>query len=462
MRRHAFYCLLGVGLALATASTAAAMDALSQWQPGLMYVSQQPAYASDAAECQEPYACDASMADQCGYAVCEQTGGSGCGPRCGAGCGSCRKPPVFFDAWVAQGFTGNPDHPNDNFNGPVTFNDRANEYQMNQLYLAFGRRVDAARHAWDIGGRVDLLYGTDYFFTTAAGLETRIDGSPKWNSSIGPRGTGAAMYGLAMPQLYAEVFAPIGNGMTVKMGHFYTIIGHESVMAPENFFYSHSYSMQYGEPFTHTGLLATYHATPSLELHAGFTRGWDTWEDPNNDLGALAGVTWTSPDKWTSLSLAVHTGNEDPAGQRNRTMYSLVFSRYVTDRLKYVFQHDLGTEDNAATLGNSRVDGNWYSINQYLIYQLNCTTSLGLRVEWFRDENSTRVFNAPADVVQGSNYTELTLGMNWKPLEQVVVRPELRWDWSDVRAPSIGATGMFDDFTKRNQFLLGLDVIVRR
>ena len=55
-----------------------------------------------------------------------------------------------------------------------------------------------------------------------------------------------------MPQAYAEVGY---NDLTVKVGHFYTIIGYEVVPAPDNFFYSHAYTMQYGEPFTHTGML---------------------------------------------------------------------------------------------------------------------------------------------------------------------------------------------------------------
>ena len=136
---------------------------------------------------------------------------------CGDGCGQCgdgvlsmcggggianyRKGRVqygdfAFYGWLAQGFTINPDDPNDRFNGPLTFNDRSNEYQLNQLYFAFENIVDRCGCDWDLGGRVDLLYGTDYFFTQAAGLETHSDGTPKWNSPNGPRdGGSAALYG---------------------------------------------------------------------------------------------------------------------------------------------------------------------------------------------------------------------------------------------------------------------------
>ncbi len=461
MLRPTILCLFIISLTLLAVRSLLAEELISKMEPnvaseqeavtddtGTPGISMQPSLESG---CCDPHQ---TCGDYCGECQCL---------RCRFENPCCDQNDGFFvRAWLDQGFTGNADSPSDGFNGPLMFNDRSNEYQMNQLYLSLGRAVDTNRFAWDIGGQVDLLYGTDYFFTTAIGLETNRDGTPKWNSSNGPRGSGAALYGLAMPQVYAEVFAPIGNGLTVKMGHFYTILGYESVMAPENFFYSHSYSMQYGEPFTHTGMLATYDVSPCLTFDAGFTRGWDTWEDPNETLGFLGGVTWTSPDDRTSIAFALHTGNEDAAGDNNRTVYSLVLSRQLTQRLTYVFQHDLGVEADAAVIGVDRVDGNWYSINQYLIYQLNCTTSIGLRAEWFRDEHSTRIFTVPAGLVEGRDYSELTLGLNWKPNQHVVLRPEVRWDWSGVNAPSLGVGGMYDDFSKKSQFTIGLDLILLR
>ncbi len=406
------------------------------------------------ASCGESCSVLSQGCDPCAYGPA-----SGCGYGCKDPC--CANGGFFVNAWLDQGFMGNTDSPSDNFNGPLLFTDRSNEYLMNQLYLSLGRAVNKKRRAWDIGGQVDLLYGTDYYFTQATGLETNRDGTPKWNSPEGPRGTGASIYGLAMPQLYAEVFAPVGNGLTVKMGHFYTIIGYESVMAPENFFYSHSYSMMYAEPFTHTGMLASYGTSPGLQLHGGFTRGWDTWEDPNNTLAFLGGASWTSQDERTSVAFALHTGNEDTSGN-NRTMYSLVFSQELTPRLTYVFQHDLGVQANGAVVGGNRVNANWYSINQYLFYKITQTLSFGTRVEWFRDEHSTRVLTLPADQVEGSDFSQLTLGLNWKPRKCLVVRPEVRWDWSGVNAPGQGVDGMYNSFSKKSQFLLGLDVILRR
>ena len=367
---------------------------------------------------------------------------------------------LFLHAWLTQGFALNPASPANNFNLPVTFNDRANEYQLNQIYLSLGREVRRQGCSWDFGGQVDFLYGTDYFFTTAVGLETHQDGSPKWNSGNGPRGTGAALYGFAMPQVFAEVCAPIGSGLSLKLGHFYTIMGYESVMAPENFFYSHAYTMQYGKPFTHTGLLADYDVSNGLAFQAGFTRGWDTWEDPAGNLAFLGGVKWSCPDGCTTIAFTLHTGDEDADGD-NRTAYSLVCTRKLNDFLTYVLQHDLGVEQNAVVKTVGLDEAMWYGINQYLLCDVTEQIRVGVRLEWFRDEDNARVLGIPiATQTSGGNYFALTAGLNWKPRRNITLRPEIRWDHSNVAGPPAATRRMFNSFTDTDQLLIAADLIV--
>ena len=265
-----------------------------------------------------------------------------------------------------------------------------------------------------------------------------------------------------MPQLYAQVAAPLGGGLSVKMGHFYSIVGYESIMDPENFFYSRSYMRQYGEPLTHTGFLASYGLAPRWTLLGGLTRGWDTWGDPNGKQAFLGGLEWSCPDGQTALGFALHTGSEDLAGRDNRTVYSLVYQRRLTPCLTYVFQHDLGVEAGAATSAEFEPDtAKWYGITQYVMYTVTPTTAVGLRVEWFRDQDNARVLGIPfTSLSDGGNYVELTLGVNWQPRTSVTVRSELRWDRSDVDAPALGIGGMYDDFQDRDQLTWATNLIL--
>jgi len=347
---------------------------------------------------------------------------------------------------------------------------------MNQLNLSFERAAAQDGCCWSLGGRVDLLYGTDYVFTTAMGLETQADGSQRWNGN-GPRGAGpgsAALYGLAMPQLYAEVYAPVLDGMNIKLGHFYSPLGYEEVMASRNFFYSHSYSLQYGEPLTLTGAVANCRVSRNLQLLVGGTLGWNSFDSSRDQWGVLAGVEWEANDGCTSLAWMVHTGDDGPPGvnspaffpgptnAHNVTLSSLVVTRQVTDRLQYVFQHDFGVEQDGEFSGGTFNAAKWYGINQYLLYELNDCWSFGVRFEWFRDQDHSRVLDLAtgAPLVSGGNYYALTAGANWSPWTDVVVRPEIRWDWSDTQSPVLGVGGPFSFFSEDDQLTAAFDLIV--
>ena len=225
----------------------------------------------------------------------------------------------------------------------MTFNDRI-DGQLNQVNAYIHRPTDTGGCGFDIGGRIDVLYGTDHRFAMSRGLETRGDSSNRWNSA------NRRFYGVALPQAYMEAAY---DDFTVKLGHFYTIVGYESVPAPNNFFYSHPYTMQYGEPFTHTGMLASYKITDTITLHAGFDRGWDNWEDDNDQLSALFGATWSN-GCGTSIAFAGTSGEEiSPitGADDDRFMYSVVLSHEMNDRLSFVLQHDLGIQRRSVTRG---------------------------------------------------------------------------------------------------------------
>ena len=359
--------------------------------------------------------------------------------------------------WIAAGIGAN--NWNSPFNGPITFNDRNWQGQMNQLYLVNEKLVDTS-NGLDWGGRIDLLYGTDYIYTTARGWDgflanqtngSGVAGSPSWASSKD--------YGLAIPQMYGEV----GYGdHVVKFGHFYTIIGYEVVPAIGNFFYTHAYTMQYGEPFTHTGILDTWTVNDQLTVYAGITNGWDNFSDPINILGPaanpgypgansnaafLGGVSFKNSDQSQSLTVTTSSGNE--AGDfvnliGNRSIISTVYTNKVTDKVTYVFQNDNGWQFNAGSLAIPLASGRgqagtaqWYGINQYMFYNFTETLIGGMRLEWFRDNNGYRVFNPIRNYWAGGpwqggyqgNFWQATWGLNWRATNNWMIRPELRYDW---------------------------------
>ena len=75
---------------------------------------------------------------------------------------------------IDQSFTANWSSPRDRFNGPVTWTDRSNEYQLNQAWLYFERATDTTKKDWDLGGRFDGFLGSNARFDTETGLENNI------------------------------------------------------------------------------------------------------------------------------------------------------------------------------------------------------------------------------------------------------------------------------------------------
>lgn len=377
--------------------------------------------------------------------------------------------------WLDTGITYNPAGPGDRFNGTVSFGDRAGELQLNQTYLYLERPVNVQGENWDLGGRVDFLFGTDAAFAQAGG-----DPQGHWDGHL--VGNHNRFYQLAIPQIYLEGVAPVGNGITAKLGHFYTIVGNESVMAPDNFFYSHTYLMQYGEPFTQTGLLASYAPTENFTINAGTVTGsiiggWDGVFDHNlEQWGFLGGVTWTN--NLTSFTAnATHGVQDQKIGDWN--LYSLVLHHDFFEDLHFTLQHDYGWADNAV---NNQA-AQWYGLAPYLIYDLSETISVGIRGEWFRDDEGFRALSRariaahpaaggsdhlqpipsrnPTGDLAGNTYYQLTAGLNWKPKPWITVRPNVRYDWVD-NIPMFDCTGGTGPVScdQGRQWLLSTDVIL--
>jgi len=316
---------------------------------------------------------------------------------------------------------------------------------MNQLYTFVEKAVDPSDIGPAWGYRVAYVFGTD-----APDYQAFGDGDFDygWNSSRD--------YGSAIPQLYLDIGY---QDLTVRLGRFYTLIGYEGSPATDNFFYSHTYAFYYGEPSSHTGFLATYEACENWSLHAGWTMGWDSGF--RNYLGAsmfLGGVSWTVSED-VSVMWAVNAGDYGDGIGRNGLVsnhgdlfnHSILVELALTDRLAYVLVHELG--DNH---GLGADDNEWYSVQQYLTYEINDCWSTGLRFEWFRDDDGARV---AVNRAQEGSYYATTLGLNWQPHPNVRVRPEVRWDWFDgTGLPFDGINGAG---TSDQMFTGGMDVIVQ-
>ncbi len=402
------------GLAVLTlaAAPAFAEDSLAQWSNDQMVT---PVGCCDSG-------CDLGCGDGCGIGCgsgCCGGGGllSGMGPgfvegfSLGAALGLDR---LDVGGWTQFGVTSEPTLLSSllDFDGNAatnaedggSFNNIEDRLNLHQQYFYIGKEADGS-NGLDFGFRADFVYGID-------GPDTQSFGNPANSFDNGGEFTyGDGSHGWAIPQLYGEV--AMGD-LSVKIGHFYTLVGYEVVPAPQNFFYSHALTQFNSEPFTHTGVLGTYTGFENMTLYGGWTLGWDTGFDNLNSGNSFLGgfsVGVSDAITMTYINTYGNFGARD-GGQDDSYSHSMVFDVALTNDLNYVFQTDLvSIDDNNGTVVNNDQVG----INQYLIYQYNDILSFGSRIEWWKSD--------------GRSYYGYTSGVNIKLLDNLIVRPEFRQDW---------------------------------
>ena len=363
--------------------------------------------------------------------------------------------------WLQAGLTANFDSPADRINFGVNLNWRSDDFRLNQLCFVLENPLEH-ENRFNLGYRVDFLVGHDAPFFAANGLFDRFTGLDS-TSGVGLEGPSSFRnvnrIGIDLPQFYVEFSFPrfiSARGIDVRIGKFYTLMGREVYPASDTDFYSRTYENIVGTPFTHTGVLATLHATETLDVVAGVVEGWDVFEDNNGRPSYQAALIWNSPDKrynWTTVAI---NGPEQVDNDRNdRTLITSYLTVKLGDGDKWLLSTGghVGHEENAAFDAESGAtrDAEWYAYSAHLFYTVDPRLRLGFRAEWFRDDDAARtaVLKRPGFA---ASFYDVTLGASYSIRESLRVRPEVRLDWTPDARP-------FNDQADKSQLTAAFDVV---
>lgn len=412
-------------------------------------------------------------------------------------CGPEHKPTRFFhrnecqrnliDGYINPGYVWNPYRPRDKFNGPYNWMDRANELNLQEIWLNVHRDIkieDGCGSDW--GYQFTTVYGTNSRFITAAGFEDRIN-------------KGSPFYGLAFPNANIQYGH---NDLKLTLGRFVSPVGYYTVGQGNNFFSHIPYTYQYGEVFTQTGLMAQYQMTDDMNVGGGFSHGWDNFDHTwNKSTGPFWIVTKNHLLKCGDSLAVFGTYSQEPSlgpaggavrygipvsAFTPRYLQSIVYSRPITDKLSYVAQSDLGAQSNP--FGPGSRTAYWYGLNQYAYYKVNNCWSYGLNAEWFRDDGGFRVGGFLPNVPNNNNggptatrglgigrsgfdgsFYRMAAGVNYKPHPNILSRTSLVWDWYSGPANAAGpdANGVPQSLpflngsnASRTQVLVASDVVI--
>src|SRR5437870_5109383 len=112
-----------------------------------------------------------------------------------------------------------------------------------------------------------------------------------------------------LEEAYGAYKVPLGSGLTVKAGKFFTLLGYELIASPNNLNFSRSFLFGLAIPFTHVGALLSYSPTEWLTVTAGPVVGWDVAKD-NNDSMSVTGQFALTPFKDFTANFNWITGPE--------------------------------------------------------------------------------------------------------------------------------------------------------
>ena len=376
--------------------------------------------------------------------------------------------------WIENSFTGNANGAHSGSNFGVNPNSKPDQWMGNQYYLILERPLKQEEKVnW--GMRIDNLFGNDWQFNYMQGF---------LNRAFKP----GSFAGYDMAQFYLETHLPIltKGGFDIKAGRWYTLAGYEVVPATGRPLLSVPYMFNYGQPFTHIGVLTTWHVTDKINLYNGTINGWDRFFNEHYKWGYIGGFSATSDDEKNSLAFTCVWGpNQFPsqlpanqpiyptgyvnvpsiAGLRNsgygrddRTLFTTVFTHKWNDKLTEVMETDQGMERAIPGLGAPIVNGipqngtpkydTWYSYGNWFLYNFNDKVMGVWRSEVFWDTNGARTGK-----LYGDRYYEQTIGAQIRPYSWLWIRPEARYDWSQYHPA-------YSNDTRKSQLTLAFDVIL--
>ncbi len=339
-----------------------------------------------------------------------------------------------------------------------------NNYTINAIDLNITKAVDASKGNWDVGGTVEVMYGSDAAAIHSDGLEYGMSGSD------GDRFHPQDQYD--MPQAYLDIVTPV-KGLKVRAGKFDTLLGYETINPNGNAFYSHS-DIFNAEPLTHTGIVAFYQVNDQLAVAAGVTRGWDqALKDNNGSPDGIFQVSYAINKQW-NVSLQGTIGPEDSNDDAHwRIAPDLITTYQLNDHWSFALEaiyffdggynnFDGNSNDGIANdqfTGVNGAYGDVWGAAGYVSYKVDDRFTIN-----FRGEKLHQYFTNGVGVSDNAqNFYEATLGVTITPMPKdkylsgIKIRPEVRYDYNGNHSDVFPA-GRNNSFT--DQLTFGADLII--
>jgi hypothetical protein len=343
---------------------------------------------------------------------------------------------VHVFGWVDGGITTVSNASGLVVEAPTT-NRFSNQVILNAAWIVVERKTTKSL-SW--GFRSDFYAGSD------AALLRSLD-------HFGP---GGPRFGTEVREAYAMVHTPgiFGRDIDWSAGRINYPTGAETVFGSYQKLYSRGYYWIHAET-SGTGLFATTHVSPQVDVIAGTTMGYNTsfilrGRAPDY---LLSTVFHPATQRKQQLSATVYSGPRPIAATAThagnwQTLAELQAREAWSGRFSQVYQVSYITDTRDP--GNRNHTSQTHGAMVLSSYELSRTIALNTRLEYFADPRGTRIG------IPGT-YGEATAGVAFHPKTWMEFRPEVRGDFSGQQS-----FGPADSSQRhRNEFSSGFELLFK-
>lgn len=314
-----------------------------------------------------------------------------------------------LSGFVTASYFYDTSRPSDRKSNGYLWNTSENSFTLNKVKLTLASPpAERSGDKWSAGYRASLIWGEDSAVVN----------------------TGGEVQGLEnLREAYVEVNAPLGTGLNIKAGQLISLLNYESGdggAANANF--SQGYQWYYTGNGPSAGVQLGYTFTDWLDLKVRVQNGIYAGAIDNNSGKAYMAALGIKPAKDLWLSLIGFQSHESEgfsvAGASVLAGYQVCKPLGVGLELDYfTFDPDPASSKDI------------WSIGTWVTYDFTPSVSLAFRAEYLDDKDGFGIngvgFRSGQSISSpdaNGDLSSLTLTLNYKPVPNIKIQPEIRWD----------------------------------
>jgi hypothetical protein len=340
---------------------------------------------------------------------------------------------ITISGFVTASYFYDTSTPHDRKSNGYLWNTTHNSFSINKVKLTLASApVERSGDKWDAAFRTSFIWGEDSPLVNTGGESQGLEG---------------------LREAYVELNAPLGTGLNLKAGQLISLLNYESGdggAANANF--SQGYQWFFTGNGPSAGVQLGYTFTDWLDLKLRVQNGLYGGAIDGNNGKTVLGSIGIKPDDKTWISLVGFGGDGFPVS-KNVQGGSVLAGRQWTKQFNTGLEFDYFNFDKS---GGGSAD--LWSVGGWFGYDFTAKVGLALRAEYLNDVDGFglkgvgfpgRAGSAITSPDADGDVASVALTLNWKPVPNIKVQPEVRYDHTSYQ-------GGFDG--KRDRVTVGAGV----